>query len=53
MIDGNHRVERARRDGLTKILARRVSPEVHVAFLTSMKAYETYVEYWNSKIEGR
>jgi len=51
VIDGNHRIERARREGLDKIPARRLSAEQHLAFLTSVRAYETYVDYWNSKID--
>jgi hypothetical protein len=50
LIDGNHRVERARRDNLEKIPARRISADRHAAFLTSLKAYEAYVRYWNEKI---
>lgn len=50
VIDGNHRVERAGRDGLKTIPARRIGAEQHLAFLTSMRAYEAYVGYWNSKL---
>jgi hypothetical protein len=53
VIDGNHRVEKANRANLEKILAYRVTVAHHFAFLTSVKAYEIYVKYWNSKIEGR
>ncbi|MBI3553026.1 MAG: ParB N-terminal domain-containing protein [Elusimicrobia bacterium] len=51
VIDGNHRVERAGRDGLKTIPARRIGAEQHLAFLTSVRAYETYVSYWNSKLD--
>jgi len=50
VIDGNHRLEKAYRDGASKILAYKVRAEQHVAFLTSVTAYESYIEYWNSKI---
>jgi hypothetical protein len=50
VIDGNHRVEKARREGVRRIPAYRVYAHQHVAFLTSVKAYEKYVEYWNSKV---
>ena len=50
VIDGNHRVERAVRDGLKTIAARRIGPEQHLAFLTSVRAYEAYVRYWNEKL---
>jgi len=49
VIDGNHRVARARREGLRRILAYRARCPEHVACLTSTRAYEAYVEYWNSK----
>ncbi|OGT49015.1 MAG: hypothetical protein A3E82_08735 [Gammaproteobacteria bacterium RIFCSPHIGHO2_12_FULL_38_11] len=50
VIDGNHRLEKAYRDGESKIHAYRVLAEQNVAFLTSVTAYESYIEYWNSKI---
>ena len=50
VIDGNHRLERARRGGRNAIPAFKVRPEYHIAFLTSEKACKVYVEYWNSKI---
>lgn len=50
VIDGNHRLERAGRDGLKTIPARRIAAEQHIAFLTSVRAYQAYVEYWNSKL---
>ena len=50
VIDGNHRVERAVREGLKTISARRIGPEQHLAFLTSVRAYEAYVRYWNTKL---
>jgi hypothetical protein len=50
VIDGNHRLERAYRDGISKIFAYKVRAEQHVACLTSVIAYEAYIEYWNSKI---
>ena len=51
LIDGNHRVARARREDLPSILAYRIDCPEHVAFLTSVLAYEKYVEYWNSKVD--
>jgi hypothetical protein len=47
LIDGNHRIGKARRDGVSTIPARRISCPEHVPFLTSTFAYEKYVEYWN------
>lgn len=51
VIDGNHRVAKARRVGLRSIPAHRLRCPEHVAFLTSTRAYEAYVEYWNSKLD--
>lgn len=51
VIDGNHRMEKARRMGIERILAYKLSPEQHMQFLTTEKGYLTYIEYWNSKLE--
>lgn len=50
VIDGNHRLARARRQGATALPAYRVQCPEHVPFLTSVFAYEKYVEYWNGKV---
>ena len=50
VIDGNHRLARARRQGVTALPAYRVRCPLHVPFLTSAFAYEKYVEYWNGKV---
>jgi hypothetical protein len=52
LIDGHHRVAKARRAGVPSVLAHRIRCPEHVAFLTSTRAYEAYVEYWNSKLEA-
>jgi hypothetical protein len=51
LIDGHHRVAKARREGVPSILAYRVHCPEHVPFLTSVQAYQVYVEYWNSKAD--
>lgn len=51
VIDGNHRLEKARREGNEKIPAYRIGPDHHVAFLTAEKSYKAYVEYWNEKVD--
>ncbi len=51
LIDGNHRLARARRDGVAALPAYRIHSPHHVAFLTSVLAYQSYVEYWNGKID--
>jgi hypothetical protein len=50
LVDGHHRVAKARRLLSSTIPAHRVRCPEHVAFLTSAEAYEKYVEYWNSKL---
>ena len=51
LIDGNHRMEKARRMGIKSVLAYRLNVEQHMRFLTNKKAYVTYIEYWNSKLK--
>ena len=51
LIDGNHRMEKARRMGIKSMLAYRLNAEQHMRFLTNKKAYVAYIEYWNSKLE--
>jgi hypothetical protein len=51
LIDGHHRVAKARRDGVPTVHARRIAFPRHVLLLTSTEAYEKYVEYWNSKVK--
>ncbi len=52
VIDGNHRMEKARRLGLKKMPAYKIAPEQHVRFLTTEKGYLAYVEYWNDKLKN-
>jgi len=49
IIDGHHRLEKAHRDSVDTILVYRVYAEQHLAFLTSTRAYNAYIEYWNEK----
>lgn len=51
VIDGNHRMEKARRMGIKNMPAYKLNPEQHTKFLTSKKAYAKYVEYWNGKLK--
>lgn len=52
LIDGNHRMEKARRLGVNTLSAFRLTVEQHIVFLTTEKAYFAYVEYWNSKLKN-
>ncbi len=49
LIDGNHRMEKARRMGEETILAYKLNVKQHLIFLTEKEAYQSYVEYWNGK----
>ena len=51
VIDGNHRMEKARRLELEKLKAYKLCPELHMQFLTTEKGYLAYIEYWNSKLK--
>ena len=51
LIDGNHRMEKARRMGIKEIQAYKLNADQHIKFLTSKTAYLAYIEYWNSKLE--
>ena len=49
LIDGNHRMEKAKRMGIKSVPIYKVKAEQHIKFLTTRKGYEAYIEYWNSK----
>lgn len=51
VIDGNHRMEKARRLQMETIPAYRISPEQHIQFLTTEKGYMAYIEYWNDQLK--
>lgn len=50
VLDGNHRLKKARLYGVKKIFVFKVCPQVHCQFLTSTDAYASYVSYWNEKV---
>ncbi|RQW04088.1 MAG: hypothetical protein EH225_06250 [Calditrichaeota bacterium] len=51
LIDGNHRMEKARRFGLDTIEAYRIDSIRLREFITTDRAYWSYVEYWNDKMD--
>lgn len=53
VIDGNHRLERAYRENISKIPAYRITPKDHLQFLTTEIGYKAYVDYWNEKLYQR
>ena len=50
VIDGNHRVVKARRQEKKYLMAYRLGVSQHLKFLTSKKAYLSFIEYWNGKV---
>ena len=53
IIDGNHRMEKARREGVEWINSYKIKGEQLVPYFIEEKGYEAFVEYWNSKLEVR
>ncbi len=51
LIDGNHRMEKARRLGMRSMRAYKLNAEQHMSFLAGKKSYVAYIEYWNGKLQ--
>jgi hypothetical protein len=51
LIDGYHRVEKARRLGVKELWASKIDIEYLQPFFISEEAYKTHINYWNSKLE--
>ncbi|TAA72839.1 ParB N-terminal domain-containing protein [Planococcus salinarum] len=51
LIDGNHRVAKARRLGVKELPAYYLTQEQHRQFFTSKDMDERYVGYWNGKLK--
>ncbi|MBC8377294.1 MAG: ParB N-terminal domain-containing protein [FCB group bacterium] len=51
LIDGHHRMEKARRMGVNILPSYRLSVDQHLRFLTEHKSYLAYLEYWNDKLD--
>ena len=52
IIDGNHRMKKALDDGRTYINSYQVSGEQLANYLLNKEQYESYVQYWNEKVEN-
>jgi hypothetical protein len=50
LIDGHHRLEKARRRDVETLWAYRLTAAQHVRFLTSESVYLAFVGYWNGKV---
>ena len=51
LVDGNHRMEKARRLGINRMSAYKLNVNQHINFLTEKKAYLSYIDYWNGKLK--
>ena len=51
LIDGHHRVEKARRLGVKEILFYKVDIEYLRQFFMSDEAYKAHIDYWNDKLK--
>lgn len=52
LIDGHHRMEKARRIGLRSLPAFKLNAVQHMKFMTSSRSHAAYIEYWNDKLKG-
>ena len=52
LIDGHHRLEKARKLGMKFVPAFKIAPEQHMAFLTTSSGYIAYIDYWNQKVKN-
>ncbi len=50
LIDGHHRIEKARKLGMEHVSAFKITAQQHITFLTTSDAYSAYIDYWNCKI---
>lgn len=53
VIDGNHRLTKAYREGIEYLQAYKLDVNQHIKFLTSISSYKTFVEYWNEKLKRK
>lgn len=51
IIDGNHRMEKARRDHIDFVESYKLRGEQLVDYFIDLKGYQSFISYWNSKIE--
>lgn len=51
LIDGHHRAEKARRNGLTELPAYYINEVQHRPFFIHPRAEELYVDYYNEKLK--
>ncbi len=52
IIDGNHRMAKAHREGIPFIDSYKILGPQLPQYLISKKAYESFINYWNSKLQN-
>ncbi|WP_017186157.1 hypothetical protein [Alkalibacillus haloalkaliphilus] len=50
IIDGNHRIEKADREGVPYVDSYKVQGEQLVPYFINSDGYKAFVDYWNSKL---
>jgi hypothetical protein len=50
IVDGNHRLEWAYRDGVEWVNSFKLRGEQLLPYFVDVRGYEAFVEYWNSKL---
>lgn len=50
IIDGNHRMERAYREGIEFVESYKLKGEQLLPYFADIRGYKAFVEYWNSKL---
>jgi hypothetical protein len=50
IIDGNHRIEKAFRDGILSIHSYKLRGEHLIPYFMRVEGYKAFVDYWNSKL---
>ena len=51
VIDGRHRLEKAKRTGITELEAYFLRPRQFIPFMTTQKGYDAFIIYWNGKVD--
>lgn len=53
IIDGNHRMEKAFREGIEFIDSYKIYGEQLVPYFKKVQGYKAFVDYWNSKLKEK
>ncbi len=51
IIDGNHRMEKALREGIESVDSYKLMGEQLLQYLSDERGYRAYIEYWNDKLQ--